>query len=265
MRNLHLKIIILLIGAMTTACLEGFNLTPKEPVMCPGMSITVKRGNDQLLIYAENLKKRKYEIGGHKIEVNLKPRQKRWRGSLGLYLPTGTDEFHLVIDEGVQYFYSEKEAYDWINIVGDRLGYIYSSDGLVVGWELQKPLKSDQKFILHVSLWQIYIQDKMPVSLKGANDKSITISRSSKECGEFKQTTGFYPSGPKTFEGRKYSGKVIDLMNEKEIDPGRVEQAIKLGQKYSKGNYSIYQHDAKGIKFIWVAVDKDGTVVHLDR
>jgi hypothetical protein len=265
MREFILKFIFLVICIFSPACIEGGFFTPREPAMCPGMNIDVARGSERLKISAEGIKTRKYEIEGQTIRVDLRPRSSRWRGSLGLYLPSGTDKFHLVLDEGQQHFYSEKEARDWINIVGDRLGYVYSSDGLVVGWKLQELTKSDQKAVLHVDLWQIYIQGEKPVSFKGADDKSINVSRSSKSCRKFKYSAEFSSSSPKTLEGRNYSGKVIDLMNEMEIDPDRVEQAIKFGRPHSKGVFIIYQHYKKGSNSIWVALDKSKKVVHIDR
>ena len=206
MGNLIPKFLFLTICLFFPACIEGGFFSPKEPVMCPGMSIDVVRGSEHLKISAEGIKPHRYEIEGQTIEVDLRPRSSRWNGSLGLYLPSGTDEFHLVLDEGQQHFYSEKEALDWISWKKDRLGYVYSSDGLVVGWKLQKLDKSDQKFVLHVDLWQIYIQGQKPVSFKGADDKSIRISRSSRSCREFKYSTEFIPSSPKTIDGRNYSG-----------------------------------------------------------
>lgn len=259
------KFLIVFVCFFFSACIEGGFFSPKEPAMCPGMSIDIVRGSDRLKISAEGVKTRRYEIEGQIIEVDLRPRSSRWRGSLGLYLPGGTDDFHLVLDEGQQHFYSEKEAHDWIDIVGDRLGYVYSSDGLVVGWKLQELVKSDQKFVLHVDLWQIYVQGQKPVSFKGADAKPIRISRSSKACAEFKYSADFPPSSPKTIEGRNYSGKVIDLMNEKEINPDRVEQAIMHGRTHSHGNFIVYQHYARGIKSVWVALDKSSNVVHIDR
>lgn len=256
---------VLLLLIFFQACSSSDFFSPKEPVMCPGMNIDVARESERLKIFAKDLKARRYEIVGQTIEVDLIPRSSRWRGSLGLYLPSGTDDFHLVLDEGQQHFYSEKEAHDWIEIVGDRLGYVYSSDGLVIGWKLQELTKSDQKAVLHVDLWQIYIQGKKPISLKGANNKSIDILRSSKACEEFKYSTDYSPSSPKTIEGRSYSGKVIDLMNEQGITPSRVEQAIMHGRAHQDGVYIVYQHHAKGYKTVWAALDKSGKVVHIER
>lgn len=265
MKSVITKLIFLLMCIFFPACIEGGFFTPKEPVMCPGMNIDVVRGNERLKISAEGLKTRRYEIDGQIIVVDLTTRWQRWRGTLGLYLPSGTDEFHLVLDEGQQHFYSEKEAHDWINIVGDRLGYVYSSDGLVVGWKLQELTKSDQKAVLHVDLWQIFIQGEKPVSFKGPDDKSINTSRSSKACREFKYSTEFSPSSPKTLEGRKYSGRAIDFMNEQRIDSGRVEQAIKHGETHPKGDFIVYRHFQQGSKSIWVALDKSGKVVHVGK
>lgn len=259
------NLLFLLMWLFLPACIEGGFFSPKEPAMCPGMSIDVERGSERLKISAKGLKTRRYEIAGQTIEVDLRPRSSRWRGSLGLYRPGGTDEFHLVLDEGQQHFYSEKEAHDWIDIVGDRLGYIYSSDGLVIGWKLQELVKSDQKFVLHVDLWQIYIRGGKPISFKGANDKSIRISRSSKECEEFKYSADFYPSSPKALKGRNYSGKTIDLMNEMDIGPDRVEQVIMHGRSRPDGAFIVYQNFNSSIKLGWLALDKSGSVVHIDR
>lgn len=261
MKFIAQKLFVLLMCLFLQACNEGGFFTPKEPVMCPGMSIKVERGSGHLKISAEGLKARRYEIDSHIIAVELIPRSQRWYGSLGLYLPSGTNEIHLVLDEGQQHFYSEKEAQDWISWKKDRLGYVYSSDGLVVGWKLQELLKSDQKAVLHVDLWQIYIQGKKPSSFEGAKDQSISISQSSKSCREFKYSTEFSPSSPKTIEGRVYSGRAIDIMNEKRITPNRVEQAIKLGRTHSHADFVVYRNSIKGSDSIRVALDNSGKVV----
>lgn len=260
MRRLKLSILLCL---FLPACIEGGFFTPKEPAMCPGMNIDVTRGSDRLKISAKGTKTRIYEIKGHTIEVDLGPRRNRWRGSLGLYRPGGKGNFHLVLDEGQQHFHSEKEAHDWIKFVGDRLGYMYSSDGLVVGWKLQKDPESDQNYALSVDLWQIVIQGKKPESFKGADDKTLKITRSSNACKEFKVASNFNPSSPQSLDGREYSGKVIDRMNEKWITPSRIEQTINHGKSYKDGEYMVYTYDENGFNFIRVKLDKSGKVVLL--
>lgn len=109
-------------------------------------------------------------------EADLIPRQKRWYGSLGLYgpSPSNSPSVRLVVDEGCQFFSSESEALRYINSLSKYYGKIpFSKSGLVVAYKvIDIPGSGPSR---NIAVWQIYINGKQPVSLRGGNDSAISV------------------------------------------------------------------------------------------
>jgi hypothetical protein len=111
-----------------------------------------------------------------KISV-LMPRKTRWYGSLGLYDPAESNSpgDRLLIDEGKHFFQSESEALRYIQYLSAYYGPMtYNNSGLVIGYKVidipkEKPTRS-------LTIWQFYINNMKPKSLRGANDRNIAIT-----------------------------------------------------------------------------------------
>lgn len=229
-----------------------------EIVMTPGMMIKATNASGTIVILAKKTFERVYKWGDKEVDVKLAKRDSRWNGSLGIYSPGGNDIVHTVVEEGQQHFYSQIEAIDWLNWQDKDLHYVYSSDGLVVGWYARKE-ESSHSTALSVQVWQFYIQGKKPSRLPGAHDDLIAVKNNG--SGEDAIKSGYFVSSiPKTIGNRLYSGKAIDIMSEKGINPENVENCIINGKFEKQGDYTYY-YDFADYKFLWVSLNSVGKVV----
>ena len=227
--------------------------------MCEGVSVQIVRGDENLSINATGKFSRNYSTNELNIDAELIPRYERWYGSFGAYKPSGNSQTHLILEEGQQHFYSKKEALEWLAWKNKRLRYVYTSNGLVIGWEYQTTSKN--KKVLSVELLQFYIKGKKPNQLEGSRDDLIRIANNA-VCSE-KITVGkFQPSPPQKINGRMFSGKAIDIMKERGVSLKQVEAAIKSTVTSKNGNYTFYYNlePNKGTLF-WVQLDQSGRVV----
>jgi hypothetical protein len=150
-----------------------------EIVMPPNATITAETQAGKIIIKSGKGLKRYYTWENATRSVVMWPRAERWYGSLGLYYP-GPGSHWLpkhngisrgVLEEGRQYFTSEKEATEWINQQMKWFPTVYRDDGLLVGFG--KSLEREQ---LDVNVWQLFIDGKKPFKLDGSNNKAITTS-----------------------------------------------------------------------------------------
>lgn len=120
---------------------------------------------------------RTYSWGGTTRWVVMNPRQKRWAGSLGLYYEGTPPDWapyqglsKVDLAEGERHFETLSDAMIWMQI--RRLHFVYSHDGLVVGW---RPRPS--KDTLQVEVWQFFIDGQKPAHMPGSQDYLIRVSR----------------------------------------------------------------------------------------
>jgi hypothetical protein len=259
LRVIFYGLVLVLSQSCTKPQLNTFN----EVVMCKGMRIVAERQGETLEISAQDDVVRSYATGGVDVSFKLKPRDARWYGSLGLYRASGNRDVHAVLEEGHQYFASAQEALEWLKWQDDRLHYVYNSSGLVVGWSLQRnPSESDPRHALSVQVWQFYINGKKPASLANANDDALRISYQKDRC-ERAAASHYLASRPQQLVGREYSGKAVDILKERAIDPQQVEQAIREGERYEQNGLKGYLYDLPGGGLLWVLLDSSGRVVLL--
>ncbi|MCP3673693.1 MAG: hypothetical protein GY829_04390 [Gammaproteobacteria bacterium] len=230
----------------------------KETVMCEGMEIFANRKGERLHIKADSMMSRTYTINDINVSVSLIPRLSRWYGGFGLYRPNGVDNLHLVIEEGVQHFSSSDEALEWLDWQNDRLGYMYTSSGLILGWKYQ--VKDERQKALTIEVWKFFVNGVELKNMSGANNEHLFIVDPGEPC-QAQLEESFTPSKSKTIDGRLYSGKVIDLMYERDILPSKVEQAIKDGEAQSRDSHTFFFYNDSEAGFFWVKVDRSGRVV----
>ena len=157
--NLTRYIIICLFLLAIASC--GSNISTSlfstnEMVMSEGMVIEAINNNGSIKVQADKGMKRVVYIDNQRLNLDMIPRSKRWNGSLGAYCPGGGDPIHIVIEEGQQHFCSINEAMEWLDWQDNRMNYVYTSDGLVVGCEIHSNSdgsvkKSDICVTLHPS------------------------------------------------------------------------------------------------------------------
>jgi hypothetical protein len=151
--------------------------TNNETVMTEGMHISALTDQGQIIISAGHGYERTYAWGKCYGTVEMWPRTERWYGSLGLYYPGPGSHWkkcegilRAVVQEGQQHFKSVQEALDWIHSY-TYFKFVYSNDGLVVGWKLV-PAREQ----LSAEIWQIFINGKKPTSLPGASANAVRVS-----------------------------------------------------------------------------------------
>lgn len=157
-----------------------------ELVMTPGMKITFRDSEGDLLISAGNGLKRSFTWNGGSRAVELWPRIERWNGSFGGYFPgMGTHwfphhgVFRCVVDEGQLNFSSTAKALRWLSKTPGYVRRYYRNDGLSIWVARNGPT-------LGVEVYQIYINGSKPSKLTGASDEKIFVvpleSISEKTC-----------------------------------------------------------------------------------
>lgn len=266
---------LLVLTSALAACAKGEEYAARrrgnEIVMCPGSSIRVVSHGQALTIEAPGLITRRYKITDIDVEVNLIPRRERWIGSFGLYRPTGVGDLHLVLEESLQFFSSIEELRVWLDWVGDRDRLIeYTSDGLVVFWGIQRNLNFNPgpTQALNVEAYQLLVRGTKPRNLLGADDAAFTITNPSKSCmiGD-KGTSQFDASEPAIIGGRKYSGRALDFMRDREITPAMVEQLIRKGERSEFGRKIMYYYRPRDMadwsNSFTLMTDKSGAILYL--
>ena len=231
--------------------------------MSNGMIIEATNSNGVISIKAGEGLERTYSWNDKKETVRLRARKERWYGSFGAYRPTGVENVHMVVEEGQQHFCSEQEAIEWLGWQNDRMQYVYTPDGLVVGWYTSEDPNSSW-VALSVRVWQFYISGSKPRSLAGARSDHLRV-KFQNEPSQLPKVGNFVPSKPQKINGRLYSGKAIDYMSEQAIDitPSLVEKTIAEGEKWQNGEYVNYNNAMSDYNFMWVELDKTGRVVLL--
>ena len=144
-----------------------------EYVLSDGMTITATTPNGKVSITGCRGTKRIFAGDGWTKTRYLIPRDERWYGSLGLYDAAGsfTPYGRLLVDEGRLFFESKSAAERHLH--ADYCDPVYNDDGLAVGFRISEIPGGEPTRT--VEIWQIYINGKKPTSLKGANNKAITV------------------------------------------------------------------------------------------
>jgi hypothetical protein len=226
-----------------------------EIVMSAGMHIKAKNASGTITIETGKDLERLYAWDDSSVKVKMQRRDKRWDGSLGIYNPGGGNKVHTVVEEGQQHFYSEAEAIEWLCWQDDRLHYVYSDDGLVVGW--YKTINS-----ISGQVWQFYILGHKPNKLPGARNELVKVTFDRGGGAQQIKIGTFQPSSPQMINGRWFSGKSFDIMKEKGITADRVEKAVSEGKKEQQGKY-LYYYYFNHNELLWLLLDKHNRVVLL--
>ena len=200
-----------------------------ELVMTPGEIIEVANRQGKIRVEAVGRFKRTYTWHGKSKTFQLRPRYGRWYGSKGAGRPVGDSSMHAVLEEGQQHFTAIEEVYPWLvyQSSNGRNEVTYTSDGLVVVWEAQHDKSGEGFTALLVDVWQIYINGEKPRNLAGARDAAVNrvcVGEGSVAIGKPVLNVA------RSINGRKYSGKVLDLMEEKKMKPEKVEELMSKAQ-----------------------------------
>jgi len=249
-----------------TGCSDIYSLF-KEPELAisNGTIIEATNKHGTIKIEAKKNLQRTYSWLNESIDVTLIPRAYRWYGSLGAYNPSGGKRnLHVVVEEGQQHFCSEQEALEWLMWQNERLQYVYTPDGLVVGWNTSKDSKSGAAALV-VDMWQFYINGEKPKNLHGATDNKITVFSKPGATHPNPLVGEFTPNKPRQFNGRLFSGKAIDYMNDKAVNlkPADVKKIITEGKFDKREEFQMFY--LLESPYPWVMVDKNNRVILIGR
>jgi hypothetical protein len=147
-----------------------------EIVMRPGARLKAVTKAGAIEVTAGEGFWRSYTWSGETRFAVLKPRNKRWYGSLGVYWPGDGDHWkehdgltRAVLDEGQQRFETMEAAVAWLR-ERTYMPFVHRNDGLVVGWT-----RVPERRQLDVEVWQIYVNGAKPTELPDSDDGSIVV------------------------------------------------------------------------------------------
>jgi ribosomal protein S16 len=134
-------------------------------VLKPGQSVlaTNKYGNVEISYVSPT--SRSFRWRNISRIVKMTPRQGSYLGALGLYDPAasdGDDGVRLVVQESNLYFKNYEEIYAFLHQSSEVKDWVYTSDGLVVGFSL-----TEHRNQANIDLWQLFIDKKKPSALRG--------------------------------------------------------------------------------------------------
>lgn len=148
-----------------------------EVALASGTEVVANTPDGKIVITAGPGLLRTYSWNGATRWVVMTPRQERWAGSLGLYYegtPPGWAPYQgltrVELAEGERHFENMDDALIWMQI--RRLHFVYTKEGLVVGWR-----RLPSEHTLQVEVWQFFINGEKPSYLPGAQDYLIRVSR----------------------------------------------------------------------------------------
>lgn len=148
-----------------------------EIVMREGTLIDAEIPSGKISIRAGQGFIRSYTWDGSTRSVSLWPRPQRWYGSFGIYFPGPGEHWKSnrgitrgVLDEGLLWFKTNKDAVDWLMNVQPLKNCVYSSTGLVVAWEKVPARKQ-----INVDVWQLMIDGSKPTQLPGSHDDQVSL------------------------------------------------------------------------------------------
>lgn len=144
----------------------------REAVLTPGDGVRATNRSGTVEISYVSPTERRYQWDGASRVVKMIPRDKPFRGVLGLYepanAPIGDENVRLVVQESKIYFSNYEELYSFLRQSSGVMDWVYTSDGLVVGYS-----KSASRNQINLDLWQLFVGGKKPSDLRGARDEDI--------------------------------------------------------------------------------------------
>ena len=179
MIKLKFYISLLVLGVLT-ACdnsnrvNEPYHFT--ELAMQPNMTIEAINKHGMVSIEHLSKLKRRYRWDDYDEKRTLIPRAERWHGQLGAYDPASSYIWEIftpriVAVDSQLHFTSLDEAKSWLHQSSTVMDWIYTDDGLVVGF-----VKSTERNQVNIEVYQIYIDDEKPTKLQGSRPSNISVS-----------------------------------------------------------------------------------------
>jgi hypothetical protein len=171
-----------IVSLVTLLCSVGLPLKAKEllvkgAVLSSEQAVEATTDNGRIRISYVAPTKRRYEWDGNTRVVKMIPRQVPFQRKLGLYNPSDSWmrnplEVRLVVEESILNFENEGEMYAFLRQSSNYMKWVYTADGLVVGFG-ETPARNQ----VNIDLWQLLLRGKRPEALRGAKSDRIIIVR----------------------------------------------------------------------------------------
>ena len=148
----------------------------KGAVLSQGQSVEATNKNGKVRISYVSTMRRQYEWDGRSRVVKMIARAEPFAGKLGLYEPASSwglnpFEIRLVVEEASIDFNNEDQIYAFLKQSSSYMDWIFTSDGLVVGFDRTPSRKQ-----INIDVWQILLRGQKPVGLVGARPEHIVLT-----------------------------------------------------------------------------------------
>lgn len=165
--------IIILASGWFSGCNDSRSV--KDAVLSEGQSVEASNKNGTIKITYISPTKRRYDWDGTSRVVKMIARTEPFQGKQGLYEPAdslGLNPFavRLVVEESVRNFDSEDELRAALIQSSAIADWVYTGDGLVVGFGRAPSRKQ-----INVDLFQFLLQGQKPFGLVGARPDQIRM------------------------------------------------------------------------------------------
>ena len=180
MNTASLSMIALLALGCLSGCEKLGSPVVKRAVLSVDQSVEATNKFGRVKISYISPTKRKYEWDGRSKTINMIARHEPFQGRLGLYEPAGSFqlnpfEIRLVVQESGLDFGTEEQIYVFLKQSSAVMDWVYTDDGLVVGFARVPARKQ-----LNIDLWQIFLKGAKPTHLVGARSDQIAVTTASK-------------------------------------------------------------------------------------
>ena len=177
-----------------------------ELVLRSGTTLIAKTHMGDLSIHAGDQLAREYGWGGCSLSANMRKRDSRWLGSLGIYDPAGSFGIlsalfpwwfkcngvsRTVVEEGQLHFSNERDAEKWLARYSQSASTVWSNDGLVVQWGIDP--RREQ---INVNLWQLCVTGRRPAGLVGSSDYALLLKSNGQPNTDRYECSGVGPNVP---------------------------------------------------------------------
>jgi hypothetical protein len=190
MKNIGFPLVSGLISLVTFYCISILNINAMETqvkgaVLERGQSVQVTNKNGTVKISYISPTKRNYEWDGQSRIIKMIPGEEDVTDPLGSVHPSYAGMYNpadvwivsfkvrLVVSEGTMNFKHENELYKFLDQGSAIMDWVYTSDGLAVGFA-----RSPGRQQINFYLYQLLLNGKKPTNLKGANPNKIRLTNS---------------------------------------------------------------------------------------
>lgn len=169
--NTHVCLSVAFLAISLVGC--GRKIAVIGNVLSQGQGVYANNHAGAVAIFYISPIKRKYVWDGQSRIVTMIPREEAFLGMTGLYNPaesmiTGKSTTRLVVMESKMYFTSYNDVYAFLKQSSETMNWVYTNDGLVVGFA-----RNAERHQIDISLWQLEINGRKPISLLGSRDAAI--------------------------------------------------------------------------------------------